>query len=564
MKSKFQLAGLAMTGALLLAVIAGCGGGGGGEAPPPPPPPTLVITTTGLPDGVVGTAYSQTVAATGGTGARTFSVSAGSLGPDLMLNATTGAITGTPMTAGMLSFTIMVTDSGTPQQTDTQALTIDINDPLVITTMALPGATIGMLYNGVAAGFQVVATGGTPGTHTFSVSSGSLPAGLTMNAAGMISGTPTAGATNQTFTVRVADGSNPQQVDTQVLTIVVTLEITTTVLPDATAGTAYNQTLAAQGGLPPYVNWSRIAGSMPPGIADPVAATGVISGTPGAVCMATTSNFTAQVSDSAATPASDTQALSITVNPGPALNITTTSLPNGTVGVAYSSTVQATGGVPPYSFAVTMGMLPSMLNLAMATGAITGTPDTMETQAFNITVTDSCGTMDTQALSITIGNVSLGRNDSIATATALSNGTSAASISPSGDPNTIRDPDEDFYAITAAAGATVTITVLGPGLNPPSPLDPVIEIQDVNGTRLSTCRDPADNAPPSPINVDPTPNAFDDACINDDISLGVNRDSMLEFQNTTGGVLTFYVRVVDFRGDARPDLLYTITISGAN
>lgn len=563
MRKNLQLAAVALAGALLLAMVAGCGGGGGGGGTtPPPPPPTLIITTTTLLDGVVGAvppqAYSQTVAATGGTGARTFSISAGALPAGLMITASTGAISGTPTgPAGTASFTVMVVDSGTPQQSDTQALTIDINNDLIITDPSpLPNTTIGVAYNQT-----VVATGGTQ-PYTFTISNGSLPAGLNINAAGAITGTPTAGATNQTFTVRVADSSNPQDTDTQVLTIVVTLEIATaSPLPAATAGTAYSQTLTARGGLPPYGSWTRTAGSMPPGIADPVLATGVISGTPNLVCMATVSNFTARVTDAAAVQAS--KAFALTVNPGPALNITTTSLPNGTVGVPYSVFVQATGGVPPRTFAVTTGVLPSMLGITGATGEISGTPDTAETQNFSVTVTDSCGAMDTQALSITVGNVSLGRNDTIATATALSNGTFAASISPSGDPNTSFAPDVDVYEVTAAVGATVTITVLGPGLNPSSPLDPVIELVNASNTRLNTCKDPGNNSPPAPINVDPTPNAFDDACINDDISLALTRDSMLEFQNTTGGVLTFFVRVLDFRGDARPDFLYSITISGA-
>ncbi|MGH9601176.1 MAG: hypothetical protein ACRD24_02200, partial [Terriglobales bacterium] len=195
---------------------------------------------------------------------------------------------------------------------------------------------------------------------------------------------------------------------------------------------------------------------------------------------------------------------------------------------------------------------------------ISGMPTTPETPAITVQVTDADGLTDTQELSTTISAGSLGRNDSPAMATPLSNGTFAASISPFGEPEGVTDPDEDFYEVTATAGNVVTITVLGPGLAQPSEMDPVIEIVNLTGTRFNTCRDPGNNAPPAPVNIDPTPSAFDDACINDDIVLGVTRDSMLEFQNTTGGVLTFFVRVLDFRGDARPDLLYQITITGAN
>mgnify|MGYP001348782306 CR=1 FL=1 len=250
-----------------------------------------------------------------------------------------------------------------------------------------------------------------------------------------------------------------------------------------------------------------------------------------------------------------------------ALDITTTTMPNGVVGTAYDVMVQAAGGVPPYAF-LTTGTLPSQLGpIDGLTGQIAGTPDTVETRNFSVTVTDSCGTMDTRALSITINAATLGRNDSIATATTLGNGAFAASISPSGNPNTTLAPDIDVYRVTANAGAIVTINVVGPGLSPPTSLDPVLEIVNASNVRFANnCRDPGDDSvsPGIPITQDITPAAFDDQCINDDLSLGVARDSKLEFQVPGAGAVTFFVRVLDFRGDARPDLRYTITISGAN
>jgi hypothetical protein len=521
------------------------------------------ISITTLADGVLGVAYNQTVTVTGGFGAKTFSISAGALPAGLLLNAATGAITGIPTAPiGTASFTITVDDASTPPQSDSQALTIDIVNPLLITSGPLSGTVIGAAYNQM-----ITATGGTT-PYTFSISAGALPAGLALATTGAITGSATATATSQNLTIRVADGSSPQLTATQAQSISVALEVATTSLPDATAGTAYSQTLQARGGTPPYVGWTRTAGSMPAGIASPVAATGVIAGTPSLVCAAATSTFTARVTDSAVPPASDSQAgLAITVNPGSTLDITTTTMPNGVVGTAYNVIVQAVGGVPPYAFS-TSGTLPSQLGpINGLTGQIAGTPDTVEMRNFSVTVTDSCGTMDTQALSITINAVSLGRNDSIATATGLGNGTFAASISPSGNPNTTFAPDVDVYEVTANAGAFVTINVIGPGLIPPTSLDPVLEIVNASNVRFpNNCRDPGDDliSPLVPVMQDTTPAAFDDQCINDDIDLGVTRDSMLEFQVPGAGAVTFFVRVLSFDGNARPDLRYTVTISGVN
>ena len=154
----------------------------------------------------------------------------------------------------------------------------------------------------------------------------------------------------------------------------------------------------------------------------------------------------------------DTQAgVDLTVNPA-TLDITTAALPNATLDAAYDQRVIASGGVPPYLFTITNGALPSQLAIAND-GRITGTPDTEETQAFTVTVTDSCPDTATQTLSITV-SVSLGRNDAIADATVLpGDGTYSASISPSGHPNTVFDPDEDFYAITTTAASTVTVDI---------------------------------------------------------------------------------------------------------
>jgi len=228
-----------------------------------------------------------------------------------------------------------------------------------------------------------------------------------------------------------------------------------------------------------------------------------------------------------------------------ALNITTPTLPNGSIGAAYDQRVLATGGSTPYAFTLTGGSLPSQLALS-ANGRITGTPDTAETQAFQVTVTDACAVSTLQNYSITIGAVSLGRNDSIATATVLpGNGTYSASISPSGEPNTAFDPDEDFYRVTTTAASTITVDINA--VVNGSPLDSVIEVTGANGVPLNACGAPT----------------FVSTCQADDDDTNAGLlDSFLQVQVAAGKSIN--IHVVDWGSNARPDKLYDLVISGVN
>jgi putative Ig domain-containing protein len=130
------------------------------------------------------------------------------------------------------------------------------------------------------------------------------------------------------------------------------------------------------------------------------ASTGVISGTPTGTG---TSNFTVQVTDSESPAVSKSKAFSITVVP-PMLTISTSSLPNGQQGTAYSQTLVATGGVTPYSWSITVGTLPAGLAINASTGVISGTPTGTGTSNFTVQVTDSASPAQsrTAALGITI------------------------------------------------------------------------------------------------------------------------------------------------------------------
>ena len=144
-------------------------------------------------------------------------------------------------------------------------------------------------------------------------------------------------------------------------------------------------------------------------------------------------------------------------------------------------------------------------------------------------------------------------NDTVGTAATIFSGTtSGLSISPFGN--------EDFYSFGAQVGSTVTVEITAQRAPVSSPLDSVIEIINASGSRPTTCRNEGTDDGVTGA-IDLTPNAFDDVCLNDDISLGVVLDSKLEFQPPSTG--TFFVHVLDFRGDGRADFQYELVLSGA-
>ena len=273
-----------------------------GAAPPPPPPP-LSITTESLPGSTVGSAYSQTLAATGGTAPYSWSLASGALPPGLSLSSA-GVVSGTPTAAGAFNFEARASDSGSPSQSDTQALSITVAPaPLVVTTASLAGGTVGAAYSQTLA-----ATGGTQ-PYSWSLHSGTLPAGLALSGAGVLSGTPTAAGAFE-FVVKATDTGTPSQTATKPFSVTVApppLAVATASLPGGTVGTAYSQALTATGGTSPYF-WSLPSGALPAGLS--LSAAGVVSGTPTA---AGTFNFTVQATDSGSPAQTATKPLSIVV-----------------------------------------------------------------------------------------------------------------------------------------------------------------------------------------------------------------------------------------------------------
>jgi hypothetical protein len=148
--------------------------------------PIITVNPATLPNGAVGTAYSQTVSASGGTAPYVFSLSSGTLPSGLSLNGATGAITGTPTAAGTSTFTITATDASGCSGSRLYEITIASTGCPVITLSpaTLPPGTVLFPYSQ-----QLTASGGAP-PYTFVIAGGALPAGLFLSPSGLISGAP--------------------------------------------------------------------------------------------------------------------------------------------------------------------------------------------------------------------------------------------------------------------------------------------------------------------------------------------------------------------------------------
>src|SRR5580704_1570739 len=119
-----------------LGLLNACGGSGSGKTADPPPA-ALSISTSSLPTGQTGVAYSAVLAATGGTPPYMWSLASGTLPAGLTLNASTGAITGTPtQTVTSTPLTFQVADSGTPPATKSAKLTLTISSTAVGITVS--------------------------------------------------------------------------------------------------------------------------------------------------------------------------------------------------------------------------------------------------------------------------------------------------------------------------------------------------------------------------------------------------------------------------------------------
>ena len=441
-----------------------------------------------------------------GAGSATWSISAGLLPPGLaIVDTSTNIISygGTLTTPGLYTFTLKATYATVPSPTVfSQQYSLAVFGPALTITgpLSLPtGMTVGTAITPTT----IVASGGVPfidskgnGSYHWAIVPGSQPDGLTIDPnLGILSGTPTYASTF-TITIGVIDAVGQTTTHIYQFTVGGTNSITITTaspLPAGVINQAYSQNLAQTGGpsntgtvVCPTTNdgivcWSIVSGNLPAGlnIATNADGSATIGGTPTA---AGTFNFTVQAGFEftnalGVVSVTGTKAFSVTItgqltmaNPAPVSGFVNQQLP--------TMQFTASGGTPPYTYALLSGTLPPGVSPNAQTGAVTGTPTQAGTFTFTIQVTDSArqtataqGTITVTALTfsptITPGGtvtpatqppvtVSVGSGAGIAL-----NGTLvltfANSINGSDNPEVAYSDGTRSVAFTVAAGGAVTL-----------------------------------------------------------------------------------------------------------
>ncbi len=422
--------------------------------------PPAITTASPMPSGTAGTAYSQTLAASGGVTPYTWSITGGALPSGLVLSSG-GVLSGTPSAATLASFTVQVTGNDGQFSTKAFSLTIASPPPSITTASPLPTGTVGMPYS------QTLAASGGATPYTWSISSGTLPTGLSLTSGGVLSGTPVA-TTSASFTLKVTGSDGLFSTKAYSLSI------------SPYFGIPFTEGFENAGAIPAYwtqeyvtgaVNWTFQAGGHS---SHPASAHGgsynallyygaasnhitklvtsmINFGTNAANAQLTfwhcmqfwspdqdnlkiyyktssggtwtllatyTSNVATWTQQTVALPNPNTSYYiafegnakygygvcidDVRLTSSSAPSITTNSpLPAGTVGAAYAQTLAATGGTAPFTWSLVAGSLPAGLSLSGG-GNLSGSPSAAGLSSFTVQVAGADGLSSTKACSLTL------------------------------------------------------------------------------------------------------------------------------------------------------------------
>lgn len=306
-----------------------------------------------------------------------------------------GELEGTPTEAGTFEFWVALDDNSGPHNpnclvtspTSQSRFILVVLPDLAVTTQSLPVATPGQPYrvqlqfSNPEAGWPVI----------WDVTEGSLPAGLSLSADGVISGTPT-GADTRQVVFRAREPFRRFGEKRLTVTVANALQASPAVRPGE-VGVRYSGAVRAAGGLAPYA-WSVASGSLPQGLTlNP--ATGAITGLPRS---AGSSAMTFAVTDAGG----QRTTVPATIRIAPRLAISTRSLPRAATGEAYRARLASDGGLVPKTWRLSRGALPRGVSLDRRTGVLSGTPSESGTFRIVVQVSDRLGGRATKAFTLTV------------------------------------------------------------------------------------------------------------------------------------------------------------------
>jgi len=352
--------------------------------------------------GVATTCGGAASAAAGGT---TVSLATGSLLPagscTIVVNVT-AAVPGSYLNT--IPVAALQTSSG--NNAAPASATLSVTCPVItLGPPVLPNGTVGVAYT------QTITGSGGTAPYTFAVVSGTLPAGVVLSTAGVLSGTPTTAGT-ATFTIRGTDANNCTA-DLPGTVIVAAapvpppgcpgITLAPATIPNGLVGTPFSQTLTGSGGTAPYT-FGVTLGTLPAGLT--LTSAGLLAGTP---TTAASSTFTIRGTDAVGCFAEVVSTVVVAAAPVPppgcpVITLAPATIPNGLVGTPFSQTLTASGGTAPYTFGVVSGALPTgvALTIVGGMGLISGTPTTNGSYAFTIRATDSLGCLAERAYVVVI------------------------------------------------------------------------------------------------------------------------------------------------------------------
>jgi large repetitive protein len=383
--------------ALIVALVALCAGAAAGSGtaasfddtnPCPASGPLLVCPT-----GQVGQPYSLQLRALAGCDTYWWEFTNGGLPAGLSMSST-GLITGVPTATGSTEPWVQVHDltaaqGGPPwcggDNNSQRQFVFNVVAGLSIQQQSVPGGTVNQPYSQQLTALSVTSINpvqGSPAQATWSIQSGSLPAGVTLSPTGLLSGTPTAEG-SYTFVVKASGGSNSVDTETETLTIRQPM-VASSPFVNGAAGTKsevgipFTAHQNASGGNGAFT-WTLASGALPAGLA--LAPDGTVSGTP---TVPGRFGFIMRVTDGEGRVVNVNGTLVVAAK----LAFKTLKLKAAKSGVAYRAKIATSGGVSPMTWTV-RGKLPNGVKFAARTATLIGKPKSAGTYRLTFTAIDA-------------------------------------------------------------------------------------------------------------------------------------------------------------------------------